>query len=283
MKSISKILMTFVGIALAMSLQAQSNTGLTPFAGSTHDYHVDQSSLTNTTLTWSVVGGGDYEFVGNVFTGEDVSVKWNTANTYTLIVEEKRGDLDITLAGCPTTRTISVVVSGNSFDIFAELVSDATACATVVNPVVDVTPVGGSGLGDNSDDTFGLTTRVYKVKMTNGDANKTWKFNYALNDIAGVYDIDVVNVVVTGQASLSGSTVNMAIGSTEATITLTYNTNKNTAVSAVNGQDPDFSLGLTIDQGFDELGTPDSNLTPASNIATYIVKAVPATTGITTN
>lgn len=283
MKALNKLLMILAAMVLTISANAQSNTGLTPFAGSTHNYHVDKSATLSTTLTWSVTGAdaGDYEFVG-VNTGENVSIKWNTAKTYTVIVEEARDDLDAALAGCPTTRNITVVVSGNTFDIYAELVSDETACAIVSNPVADVTPLDGSGLGDNTDDVFGLTTRVYKVKMANGDANKTWKFNYALNDIAGVHGINVVSVVVTGQASLSGTnTVDMAVGSTEATITITYNTNKNG--SGVRGQDPDFNLALTIDQGFDQLGTPDSDEAAASNIATYIVKAVPATTGITTN
>lgn len=277
MKIISKLLIVLAAMVLTISVNAQSNTGLNPFAGSTHDYHVDQSSLSNTTLTWSVTGAdaGDYEFVGGN-TGEDVSVKWNTAKTYTLIVEETRTDL-VALAGCPTTRNITVIVSGNTFDIYAELVGDATRCAEVSNPVDD-----DGVLGSNSDDVFGLTTRVFKVKMANGDANKTWKFNYALNDVVGVDKIDLVGVVVTGQASLSGTnTVNMAKSTTEATITVTYNTNKNSAGDR--GQDPDFNLALTIDQGSDELGTPDSNEAAASNIATYIVKAVPATTGITTN
>lgn len=276
-----RLLLTMIIVLAAVGVQAQVvNTGVKPFAGSTHEYEVKKSTLT-TDLVWTVEKGGvaaldeEFDFVG-AFDAEIVNVKWLEEGTYILKLTETRTDL-AAVTGCPTVREMQVIVSANNFEVFAEIVGDDTACATVVDPVVDA-----DVLGDNSTDVFGTTTRVYKVKVANNDESKKWKFNYALTDIATDEKITGVNVKVTGNESISGNTVTMAAGANQiATITLTYNTNKNTA--GARGQDSDFSLILTIDKGYDELGTPDSDETAASNIKTYFVKAVPATTGITTN
>ncbi len=45
----------------------------------------------------------------------------------------------------------------------------------------------------------------------------------------------------------------------------------------------DFTMELAVSGAKDELGTPDSDITDGSNKSSYTVKAVPATTGITTN
>lgn len=272
MKSIFKLLMVFVGVLMFTNTQAQ-NTGTAPYVGSTHTYTITKSSISGTTLAWSVTTGAegtDYSFVGDT-DAESVSVEWLVAGTYILQVVETRTDVT---PACPTTRQISVTVTANTFDLATALVTDATACATVSNPVVDV-----SADGENSDDVFGTTTRDFTVSMTGGDADKTWSFDYALTDIATDYALtDVTAVSITG-GTASGNNVAVAAGVSEVTFSISYSTNKNT--SGTNGQDPDVSLALTISNGQDELGTPDSDTT--NDVATYTINAVPATTGITTD
>jgi hypothetical protein len=272
MKSLFKIFMIFAGVLIFASAQAQ-NTGTNPFVNSTHTYNVTKGNIGTTTLAWSVpdgTSGTHFNFVGAT-NGTSVDVQWLATGTYTLQVTETRTDVGGALAGCPTVRTISVTVVANAFDIVAALVTDADACATVANPVVDV-----SADGDNSDDTFGTTTRQYTVSMSGGDSGKAWSFDYAINDIAAANN--VTGVLVNGAAALSG-TINVTDGSTSQTITVVYNTNKNT--SGTNGQDPDFDIVLTLTNAKDALGTPDSD--GSNNSATYSIKAVPATTGITTD
>jgi hypothetical protein len=272
MKSLFKVLMVFVGVLIFANTQAQ-NTGTSPYVNSTHTYSITKSSIAGTTLAWSVpdgTSGTNFNFVGATDQAS-VQVEWLTAGTYTLQVTETRTDVAGALAGCPTTRNITINVVANAFDVIAALVTDADACATVVNPVVDV-----SADGDNTDDTFGTTTREYTVSMVGGDSGKTWSFDYAINDIATAHN--VTGVLVNGGAALSG-TISVPAGTSSQTITVVYNTNKNTA--GTNGQDPDFDIVLTLTNAQDELGTPDSN--GANDNATYSVKAVPATTGITTD
>lgn len=269
MKSLLKLLMVFVGVLLITNTQAQ-NTGTAPYVGSTHPYTITKSSISGTTLAWSVTSGTpgtEYNFVGAT-NGVTANVEWLVAGTYILQVIETRTDVT---PACPTTRQISVTVTANTFDVIAALVTDVTECATVSNPVVDI-----SADGDNTDDVFGTTTRQYTVSMTGGDLAKAWSFDYAINDIAT--SDNVTGVLVNGVAALSG-TVNVPANTASQTITVVYNTNKNTA--GVNGQDPDISIALTISNGKDALGTPDSN--PANDVATYTVNAVPATTGIITD
>lgn len=269
MKSLYKLIMVFVGVLIFSNTQAQ-NTGTNPYIGSTHDYTITKGSIAATTLAWSVTSGTEgteYNFVG-VKTGTTAQVEWLVAGTYILQVVESRTDIG---SACPTTRQISVTVTANTFDVIAALVTSADDCATVSNPVVDV-----AGNGDNSDDTFGTTSREYTVSMVGGDAAKTWSFDYAVSDIAT--SSNVTGVLVNGVAALSG-TINVPANTASQTITVVYNTNKNTA--GVNGQDPDFSIALTVSNAADELGTPDSNA--GNNLVTYNVNAVPATTGITTD
>ncbi|MBL4560128.1 MAG: hypothetical protein JKX79_04010, partial [Labilibaculum sp.] len=273
MKSLLKLLMVFVGVLLITNTQAQNN-GTTPYAGSTHAYTITKSSIAGTTLAWTVTSGTagtEYNFVGAT-NGATADVEWLLAGTYILQVVETRTDVT---AACPTTRQISVTVTANTFDVYAELVTTADACATVLNPVDDV-----NANGSNGDDVFGTTTREFKVKMQNGDITKSWSFDYALTDIATDFDLsDVTAVSITGGVATVNNVL-VAAGTTEVAFSISYSTNKNT--TGINGQDLDFDLILTVSGAEDQLGTPDSDTADSSNKATYSVRAVPATTGITT-
>ncbi|MBI9058261.1 MAG: hypothetical protein JEZ01_10885 [Labilibaculum sp.] len=269
MKSLFKLLMVFVGVLVFTNIQAQ-NTGIAPYVGSTHPYTITKSSIAGTTLAWSVTSGSagaEFNFIGAT-DGVTANVEWLVAGTYILQVVETRTDVT---PACPTTRQISVTVTANTFDVVTALASAATDCATVSNPVVDI-----SADGNNTDDVFGTTSREYTVSMAGGDPTKTWSFDYAISDIAT--SDKVTGVLVNGAAALTG-TINVPANTASQTITVVYSTNKNTL--GTNGQDPDISIALTITNGQDELGTPDSNA--ANDVATYIVNAVPATTGITTD
>lgn len=274
MKSLLKLLMVFVTVLLYTNTQAQ-NTGTTPYAGSTHTYTITKGTIATTTLAWNVTTGSngtEYNYT-TALDGTSVGIEWLVAGNYVLQVVESRTDVGF---ACPTTRQISVTVTANAFDVYAELVSAPEECATVVSPVVDA-----DVLGDNSTDIFGTTTRDIKVKMQGGDITKSWSFDYALTDIATDFKLsDVTAVSITG-GTPTGNNVVVAAGTTEVTFSISYSTNKNTV--GTNGQDPDFDLVLSVSGAEDQLGTPDSDITDGSNKATYSVKAVPATTGITTD
>jgi len=273
MKSLLKLLMVFVGVLLLTNITQAQNTGTTPYAGSTHTYTITKSSIAGTTLAWSVTtgtAGTDYNFVGATDQAS-VQVEWLMAGSYVLQVVETRTDITL---GCPTIRQIAVTVSANTFDVYAELVTTGDACATVANPVDDVNT---NGLND--DDVFGTTTREFKVKMQGGDVTKSWSFDYALTDIETDFSVsDVTAVSITG-GTATGNNVVVPANVSEVTFSISYSTNKNT--SGTNGQDPDFDLVLAVSGAEDQLGTPDSDITDGSNKATYSVRAVPATTGIT--
>ncbi|WP_321309756.1 hypothetical protein [Marinifilum fragile] len=274
MKSLFKVFMVIAGVLLFVNTQAQ-NTGTNPFVNSTHTYNITKGSIVGTTLAWSVTdgtAGTNFNFVGAT-DQTSVQVQWLTVGTYTLQVTETRTDVAGGLAGCPTTRNITVNVIANTFDVIAALVTDADACATVVNPVVDV-----SADGDNSDDTFGTTTRAYTVSMAGGDTGKSWSFDYALTDLSAFNLGDITAVNITG-GTATGNNIVVPAGTTEVTISISYSTNKN--ASGTNGQDPDFDIVLTLTNAKDQLGTPDSD--GSNDAATYSVKAIPATTGITTD
>ncbi|MRT94531.1 hypothetical protein [Ancylomarina sp. 16SWW S1-10-2] len=276
MKSLLKLLMVSLGVLVFTNTQAD-NTGTTPFAGSTHKYTVVKGSIASTNLAWSVISGGtdgsEFNYVSSVLTGNSVDIEWITPGDYVLQVVESRTDIGF---ACPTIRQIAIKVSTNSFNVYAELVSTKEECAIVTSPVLDA-----DVLGDNSTDIFGTTSRDFKVKMTGGDATKTWSFDYSLTDIADAFKLGDVTAVSIAGGTATGNNVVVAAGVNEVTFSISYSTNKNTA--GMNGQDTDFTMELAVLNAKDELGTPDSDVTDGSNKASYIVKAVPATTGILTD
>ncbi len=290
-----RLLLVMMFVFAGIGVQAQTNTGTKPFVNSTHTYSVTKG-MTNSDLAWTVptgtVGGSavtpnegtHYNVVSGAGT-KDIQIKWLLAGTYTLRLSETR-NLASGHVGCPTNREITVTVVDNTFDVIAEEVLDYEGdgtyvyaeedCATLANnPVPDL-----SNLGDNSDDVFGTTKRKFRVRMTGGDASKSWSFNYTLTDIETTYKLK--DVTIDG-GTFAGGLVNVPANTSEVIISITYSTNKNTDTSVTNGQDPDVTLELAISDAKDELGTPDSDLEDTSNKATYTIYAVPATSGITTN
>ena len=274
MKSLLQILMVSLGVLVFTNTQAD-NKGTTPFAGSTHTYTVVKGSIATTTLAWSITSGTattNWNFIGAT-DQSSVNIEWITPGDYVVQVVESRTDVGF---ACPTMRQIAVKVSANAFDVYAEIVGVSEGCATVLSPVEDA-----DVLGNNSTDIFGTTSRDFKVKMTGGDNTKTWSFDYALTDIATSFKLgDVTAVSITG-GSATGNNVVVAAGVSEVTFSISYSTNKNT--DGTNGQDTDFTMELAISGAKDQLGTPDSETSDANNKASYIVKAVPATTGIITD
>jgi len=257
-------------VLAAASVQAQ-NTGAEPFKGSTHTYKVTKSLTLATTVAWTVEGGGSGDYI---LAGEDtetVTVTWNNVADYVLVLTETRSSG----LGCPTVRKFNVSVKDNDFNVIASIVGNIDGCAGVLDPVLDE--------GDdksNVNDNFGSTQRVFNVKMEGGDLTKDWTFEFALT---GASSFDGYDVSVTGATEASG--VYTVLGKTGtptesnvATITVTYNTNKQ---AANNGQDPDITLELTVSEAKDGSGTSESATNIAlENVVSYNINAVPATTPI---
>lgn len=134
--------------------------------------------------------------------------------------------------------------------------------------------------GVNDTDNFGQTKRVFNVKMEGGDLTKDWTFKLGLT---GANTFDGYLVSVTGASEASGvyTVAGVAAGVTKsnvATITVTYNTNKQVDN---NGQDPNVVMELTVSDAKDGSGTSESAANIAiSNVVSYTINAVPATTPI---
>lgn len=255
------LMMMFVFVALGV----QAQDGTKPYKGSTHTYKIDKG-MTKSTLAWSVSSGAADGYTIYDADKATASVKWLSTGTYILQVTETRNAAS-GYVGCPVTRQIEVVVGENNFDVYADLVTDEEACATV-NPsiVVDV-----DGDGSNSNDVFGTTTREFLITAEN--ATGDWDFTYTLTS-TGVSTDDLTVKNGTTDISATGGTISVAAGTTTQTITVSYTTNNNQ-------QDIDFDLALTITGATDSLGTSDGDATAGkTDDATYTVYAMPATTGI---
>ncbi|WP_321279393.1 hypothetical protein [Marinifilum fragile] len=273
MKTI-KILIALCFLFIGGQLFAQ-NTGLLPYENSTHTYSVTKGTIGTSTLAWTIDVGSDgteWHVVSGAGT-EDITIQWLKAGDYKLRLTETRTDY---AGGCPTVREVSIKVVANAFDVFAELntPADATACATINPSIV----VDAGTLGDNSDDVFGTTTRVFKVRSEGLPADVKWEFNYAISHVldAGIGDY----VVTVDPANVEDATANPLVvnaGETEVLITVSYTTNDNR-------QDKDFNLELVLSAVKDATGTPEKDsAAPTNNTIVYSIKAVPATTGITTD
>lgn len=268
-----RLLLVMMFVFAGIGVQAQ-NTGAEPFVGSTHSYRVTKSATLATDLAWTVEGGdpADYSLVD--VDKETVIVTWNKEGNYTLKLTETRKTGD----ACPTIRQFSVSVKPNNFNVIASIVGNVDGCAGISNPVADV-----GNDESNANDIFGVTQRVFNVKMEGGDLTKDWTFEFALT---GANTFDGYSVSVTGATeTVAGSGVYTVAGKTGtpaesniATITVTYNTNKQ---AENNGQDPDITLELTVSGAKDGSGTSESASNIAlNNVMSYNIKAVPATTPI---
>lgn len=305
MKRIIIALIAILGTSSMMF--AQTNTGTQPYEGSFHYYQVNGGTqVGSNSYEWKVFLndkttdaelGTHFAFTddkgvvlttnGGIPTNDQakIYVKWLKANTgaesYYVSIAESNDH-------CTTNRLLKVTVGINTFDIYAELTGTSEACASVSNPVVDNDDAGdGSGIGNNSDDVFGTTTRTYTVNAYNLATNPAtsntvaWNYTYTLVDKKtgtttneGLIDL---SILVDGSSSTSGSTINIAEGTIVSNISVSYTTNNDR-------QDADLDLVLTITGGSDALGTPDADgKTDSENEVKYIVRAVPATTGITTD
>jgi hypothetical protein len=270
-------------IIMLAAVGVQAQDGTTPYVGSTHNYKITRG-MTQSVLAWGVptgtVGGigvtpalgTHYNIIAGGGDSNSIDIQWVLSGTYVIQFSETR-TVASGYAGCPTTRELTVVVGSNSFDVYADLITTDEACATIdPNVVVDV-----ANDGSNTNDVFGETEREFLVTAV--DATGDWNFTYTLTHKNGGVDEAIGDFAVKIGAtdiSTTGQTVNVTGTSTQ-TITVTYTTNSNR-------QDKDFDLVLTITDASDSLSTPDSNSTGGkTNDATYIVRALPATTGITTD
>jgi hypothetical protein len=281
MKTLGKLMVVLVGLFVSAQVMAQSGTN--PYEGSTHTYTIVKGMI-NSDLAWTVTNGnaGDFDFIdgsGSVTTapqtGTSINIRWNVANTapYILQVIETRNAAS-GFAGCPVTRQIPVTVITNAFDVYADVITDIKACATVNPSVV----VDFASDGSNSNDTFGLTKREFLVTAVG--ATGDWDFTYTLTHQNGVGVESIGDLAVKIGAtdiSATGETITVTGGATTQTITITYATNDDR-------QDKDFDFVLIITGATDSLGTSDGDITVGkTDDATYNVYAMPATSGIVTD
>lgn len=273
-----RLLLTMIIVLAAVGVQAQDGTN--PYVGSTHTYEITKG-MTESTLAWSIpnatIGGTPttpilnthYKIISGGGDAVSIEIQWLIEGIYTVELSETR-TLASGFAGCPTVRQKVVTVGSNNFDVYAELKvpTDADACATIDPSVV----IDGGTLGDNSDDVFGLTTREFVITAAGATGN--WDYTYTLTNEGESVGNLKVNGVDYDASFASGKTITN-IGVPTQNIKVTYTTNDDR-------QDQDFDLVLTIISAKDALNTPDGDGSGA-DVATYKVRAVPATTGITTD
>lgn len=236
---------------LITSLGASAQGGASPYLNSTHTYTAAKTtSMTGTTLAWSVSEGGTLTEIG----AEKLSatVLWTAIGAHTVTVTET------TLDGCSTIRTFPVTVSANTFNL--AVTAPGLACAA------------GSGTIIANDATSpGNTTVVFTVNIA-GNTTKASTFDYALSSIstASVTSLTISNSIYSGPL-LAGDNLTIPVSVTSFTVSVVI-------ASRFNIVD---DLTLTISDGKDYYGTPENST--SDNAGTATINAVPNTSSITTD
>lgn len=154
--------LTILTALVLISFNSNAQVGTTPLVGSTHLYTVVAEDDANNTLTWSVIegtSGTDYTINSGAST-EQVSITWLTAGTYTLQFTEENA------TGCITTKTISVTVSANTFDV------------STTNPAAVCNAADGQANYVGTDATTSVT---FTVNMTTGTTfSPDWEIKFTL-------------------------------------------------------------------------------------------------------
>jgi len=206
-----KNLTYLIAIAAIMLLNfgAMAQNGSTPLVGSTHVYTITPESGSNT-LAWAVLEGADgteYNIISGAATSA-VTIKWNTAGTYTVRFTETNAT---TL--CATVKTTSVTVSANTFDVSA---SAAAAFCNAANGQV------------NYAGTDATTAITFKVDMTTGTTfSPNWEIKFTLTpgtaSVANVKAGATSLTPVAGVYTATGLTSTTGDGTVNITMDVTGN------------------------------------------------------------
>lgn len=190
---------------LLISAVSMAQGGTTPLVGSTHIYTVVAEDDVNNELTWSVVGGasGTNYTINSGAASEQVSITWLIAGTYTVQFTEENA------TNCIATKTLSVSVSANTFDV------------STTDPDAVCNSADGQA---NYAESTAITAITFKVDMTtaNTSFSPNWEITFTLtpgtatlaNVKAGATSITPVAGVytATGLTSTNGDgTVNITM------------------------------------------------------------------------
>jgi hypothetical protein len=245
-----------IAAIMLLSFGAMAQTGSTPLVGSTHVYTATPESGSNT-LAWAVLEGADgteYNIVSGAATGA-VTIKWNTAGTYTVRFTETS-----TVTLCATVKTISVTVSANTFDVSA---SASAAFCNAANGQV------------NYAGTDATTAITFKVNMTTGTAfSPNWEIKFTLTPgTATLATVAATDGTLTASAGVYTLTT---IPSTSGTKTINITMDVTGNIYAVQ------NVLLTITSAKElTYNTPDVDNTDWS--ATQTINDIPNTSTITTD
>lgn len=204
--------------------------GLTPLVGSTHKYSVTPGGAN--TLAWTVSQPSGYTISGG--STETATIIWTTAGTYTLTFTET-----IASTGCKTQVEKKIVVSPNTFDVYAT--SPAVTCniaENVINPPtnytnhvsINVDMTTGTSWSPTWEFVFGLTGTNGTISSVKVDGtSQTGSSPYSITGISSTSGLKTVTVEcdITGDPTLV-QTVVLSINSAKE---LTYNTPSNAAGS----------------------------------------------------
>jgi hypothetical protein len=242
---------------MLISAASMAQGGLTPLVGSTHIYTIVAEDDVNNELTWSVIGGiaGTDYTVNSGAAAEQVSITWLTAGSYTVQFTEENA------TSCIATKTLSVTVSANTFDVSASNPDD----------VCNAADGQANYAGPNT-----TTTITFTVEMTtaNSGFSPNWEITFTLTPAGSA----TISNVASSAGTLSGTgpyTVT-AIPSASGNGTVDVTLDVNGGIYATQ------SVVLTITSARElTYNTPDVDNTDWT--ATQTINAIPQTSAITTD
>jgi hypothetical protein len=200
------------------------------------------------------VNGTEYDIISGSATGA-VTIKWNTASTYTVQFTET-----IVATGCATVKTATVVVSANTFDV------------STASPLAFCNAADGQANYAGADATTAIT---FTVDMTTANAlfNPNWEITFTLNPgTATVANVAANGGTLSGTGPYALTAITSASGNGTVDITMDVTGGIYAAQSVV----------LTITSAKElTYNTPDVDSNDWT--ATQTINAIPQTSAITTD
>lgn len=256
MKNFTKNLF-IVTAFLLLGARAMAQDGQNPFVGSTHNYTVSAANDLTNTLLWEVTTGvaADYT-INSGASSEVVNITWNNAGTYTLQFTET----DAT-TNCATVKTMSITVTGNSFDV------------STTSPVATCNAAEGQ---INYSGSTAATPVTFTIEMNTAVSsfNPNWEIQFTLTPGTGasISSVSAASGTLSGTGTYTLTGLTSTLGNGSVNITMDVTGDINTELDVV--------LAITSAKEL-TYNTPDVDTDDWS--ATQYVNAIPATTNITTD
>jgi len=235
---------------------ASAQGGLTPFTGSTHEYTVTAEDDVNNTLAWSVVEGtSGVDYVISDDDTETVTIVWNTAGTYTLQFSETA-----TGTGCITLKEVTVVVSGNTFDV---TISDSTIACNAADGIINFSGSDTTSVVSFTVDTVGV------------DWDHNWEIQFTLSSSATISELAAsAGDAISGTGTVLDPYVVTNILGTVPSIDITMKVTGD----AFSQQSVAMEIISATELKYDAPALLGENM-----VSTAYVNAIPNTSGITTD